>query len=297
MSENLKNSTTSNSVFNIVQEHANDIEQQLQDTKEKLQYEVAERKRLEEALEITKSQFSDFVRMASHDLRAPLRKITSFGTLLQDSLEEKLEGEDKENLEFVICGAQKIAQMIESLVVYSRMETDVSTFEMIDLEEIVEQLKLSELADLMEQTGAAIEIPDTMPKVHADPNLTKKLLSNLLINAIQCRKEENRPQILIRAGQNTQKMIKVEVQDNGIGIDKKYFHEIFKMFTRLRTNEEGTGAGLALCEKIVEMHDGQIGVDSQVDEGATFWFTLPESKSTQQEKAELVSSMEMHGEA
>jgi signal transduction histidine kinase len=296
MSENLKKSTTSNSVLNIVQEHANDIEQQLHTLKEQLQHEVAERKRIEEALEISKREFSDFVRMASHDLRAPLRKITSFGTLLQDSLEEKLEGEDKENLEFVIGGARKIAQMIEDLVVYSRMNTVEENFVNIDLEEIVEQLKQSELVDLLEQSDATIEISDTLPKVHADPALIKQLLQNLLINAIQNRKEDSHPQILIRANQ-TQNTVKIEVQDNGIGIDKKHFQEIFKMFTRLHSDEDGTGAGLALCEKIVEIHEGQIGVDSQPGEGATFWFTLPASKSSPQEQQmELVSSTEIRAE-
>jgi signal transduction histidine kinase len=297
MSENLKKSTTSNSVLNIVQEHANDIEQQLQSAKEQLQYEVAERKRIEEALEISKAEFSEFVHMASHDLRAPLRKITSFGTLLQDSLEGKLEGEDKENLEFVIGGARKIAQMIENLVTYSRMNTDESKFDTIDLEEIVEQLKQSELVDLLEQSDAAIEISENLPKVHADPALIKQLLQNLLINSIQYRKDDRRPQILIKARQNTQNKVQVEVQDNGIGIDKKHFQEIFKMFTRLHSNDEGAGAGLAICEKIVEMHNGQIGVDSQVGEGATFWFTLPASKSTQKKQRELVSSTEMRAGA
>jgi signal transduction histidine kinase len=297
MSENLKKSTTSTKVLNVVKEHANDIEQQLQAAKEQLQYEVAERKRVEEALEISKAEFRDFVHTASHDLRSPLRKIISFGALINESLEGKLEGEDKENLEFVINGAKKMSQMIEDLVVYSRMNTEESEFETLDLNEIVEQLKQSELADLIEQTGTTIEIPDDLLRVYANPDLAKLLLQNLLINAIQYRREDRRPQILMRSRESTQDTVRIEVQDNGVGIDKKHFSQIFKMFIRLHSGDERTGAGLAICEKIVEMHGGQIGVDSQMGEGATFWFTLPASKSPQQEQRELVSSTEIQTEA
>ncbi len=297
MSENLKKSTTSTEVLNVVQEHANDIEQQLKSIKQKLQYEVAERKRVEEALEISKAELRDFVHMASHDLRAPLRKISSFGMLLQDSFEGKLEGEDKENLEFVIGGAKKIAQMIEDLVVYSRMNTEESEFETLDLNKVIEHLKQSKLADLLEETGATIEISETLPKVHADPDLIRQLLQNLLINALQYRKEDSQPQILIRAQESMENIIKIEVQDNGIGIDKKHFSQIFKMFIRLHSSQVGTGAGLAICEKIVEIHGGQIGVDSQAGIGATFWFTLPASKSPKQEEGALISSTEIRAEA
>ena len=293
MSEDLKKTTTSNKMLKVIREYANNIEQQLQAVKEKLQYEVTERKRVEENLEISKAEFQDFVHIASHDLRSPLRKISSFGILLQDSLEGKLEDEDKENLEFLIGGAQKMAQMIEDLVMYSRLNTEDLELKSLNLNEIVERLKQLELADLLEQTSAKIEISEAMPKVCADPALAKRLLQNLLFNALRYRKEDRNPRIRIRAQESTRDMVKIEVRDNGIGIDEKNFSRIFKMFMRLHSSQEGTGAGLAICERIVDIHGGRIEVDSQAGAGSTFWFTLPASKSQKREEGTTISSVKI----
>jgi len=116
-------------------------EQELKTANEQLRCEIAERRRLEEALDVSNTELRDFIHMASHDLREPLRKISSFGMLLKDSLDGNLDKENQENLSFMIDGAERMTQMIEDLLAYSRINTKATVCEMVDLNEIVEQLE------------------------------------------------------------------------------------------------------------------------------------------------------------
>jgi len=251
---------------------------------------ITEHKRAEEALEISNRdltltarkleesnrELKDFVYIASHDLREPLRKISSFGELLEDSLEGKLKGDDKENLEFMVDGANRMTEMIEGLVSYSRINTKEAPFKMLDLNEIVKQVQELELAVILEETGGTIEVPQPLPRVEGNLIQIRQLLQNLIANGIRYREDEVRPRIVIRAEQIDNDKVRIEVQDNGIGIKQEYHNEIFTMFRRLHSRQkyEGAGIGLAVCRKIVDRHGGQIGVDSKEGEGSTFWFTL-----------------------
>jgi len=255
---------------------------------------ITERKKAEEALEVSNRELRDFVYIASHDLREPLRKISSFGMLLEESLEAKLQPEDRENLEFMIDGANRMTQMINSLLEYSRIGTKEIVYETVDLNEAVEQLEKLELAALLEETDGIIEIPQPLPKVQADPVQIRQLLQNLITNGIKYRREGIRPRIVIRAEQAAEGAVRIEVQDNGIGVKEGNNRRIFKMFKRLHSRDKygGAGIGLAVCQKIVDRHGGRIGVESKVGAGSTFWFTLPASKSLEQEQEKLISSLE-----
>jgi signal transduction histidine kinase len=259
-----------------------------------LNKEIARREQTEKELEISNRDLAetvrkveevncklkDFVYIASHDLREPLRKISSFSQLLKQSLEGSLVGDDKENLEFMVDGANRMTAMIEGLLTYSRIDTQEAAFETVDLNEVVEQLRRLELAELLEETGAIIEVPESLPQVQANPVQLRQLMQNLIINGIKYRRQEVQPQIVIRATQSKEDTVRIEVQDNGIGIDEEYYGNIFTMFKRLHSRQkyEGTGIGLSVCKKIVERHNGRIGVESKVDEGSTFWFTLSSAK-------------------
>ena len=241
---------------------------------------ITERKEAEEALEASNRELKDFAYIASHDLREPLRKINSFGELLKDSLGGNLGKDDQENLEFMIDGACRMEEMVAAILKYSRVGTKELSFEAVDLNEIVEQLEQLELAELLEETSGTIEVQQPLPKVEADSPEIRQLLQNLIANGIKYRREEVRPRIVIRAKQIDNDKVRIEVQDNGIGIKQEYYNDIFTMFKRLHSKQKykGTGIGLAVCKKIVERHNGQIGVESKYGEGSMFWFTLSAAK-------------------
>jgi signal transduction histidine kinase len=231
-----------------------------------------------EKLEQSNQQLQEFAYVASHDLREPLRKISSFGRLLQDSLQDKLTADDKENFEFMIDGAQRMQQMIEALLTYSRVTTHGAEFRPVDLNLILEQLKTLELAAKLEDVpGSSIEVPASLPVVQADPIQMRQLLQNLIANGMKYQPKSGIPKITVRATKTEDNMIKVEVEDNGIGIKEEYYNTVFTMFRRLhsRSEYEGTGIGLAVCKRIVERHNGKIGLTSVVGKGTTFWFTVP----------------------
>lgn len=264
-------------------------EQELKTVNKQLLHEIAERKRLEEALDVSNNEFRDYIHMVSHDLREPLRKISSFGMLLKDSLDGKLDKENQENLGFMIDGAERMTQMIEDLLAYSRINTKEISFDIVDLNEVIEQLEQLELAALLEEAGAIIEIPKPLPKINADPDLIRRLLLNLIINGIKnCRdnRDNLQPRILIRAENIADNKVRIELQDNGSSIHKQHQKDIFRMFIRSnpKQEKEGAGTGLAVCKKIVDKHGGQIGIESKADFGSTFWFILPESKTVEQEQ-------------
>lgn len=235
-----------------------------------------DRKRLINELERSNKELEHFAYVASHDLREPLRKVSAFGQLLKESLKEKMNEDEKENLGFMIDGAQRLQQMIDDLLSYSRVTTQAKPFQIIDLNEVINDLKENFLHAEILVTGALIEVPQPLPKVYGDLTQIRQLLQNLIANGLKYRKKDVKPVTTIRSIAQENNYVKIEIEDNGIGIDEKYFEIIFTMFKRLhgRGQYEGTGLGLAICKKIVERHGGTIGVNSMVDKGSTFWFTI-----------------------
>jgi len=234
-------------------------------------------RKINRKLEQSNKELQDFVYIASHDLREPLRKMTSFGTLLQDSLKGKLDEDQRENFEFMIDGATRMQMMIDDLLAYSRVTTKAKPSETVDLNEVIEDLKKLELAIRLDETKGTIHVPETLLRVKGDPSQIHQLFQNLIGNGLKFYREGIPPEITIRTYQIDDDMVRVEIEDNGIGVDEEYYEQIFTMFKRLhsRTRYEGSGIGLAVCKKIVNRLGGDIGVKSNPGEGATFWFTLP----------------------
>jgi PAS domain S-box-containing protein len=236
-----------------------------------------EKEKLNRELEEANQEMKNFVYIASHDLREPLRKVAAFGDMLQKSLGGKLESEDAENLQFMIDGAQRMNKMIEGLLVYSRVSTKSNPPEVVDLNEIVKQLQQLELSIVLQEKHVAMEVPQPLPAVSADPVQVRQLMQNLIANGIKYQTKDNTPRITITSKPAVNGMVRIDVTDNGIGIKPEYQQAIFVMFKRLhsRSEYEGTGIGLAVCKKIVERRGGQIGVESEYGKGCTFWFTIP----------------------
>ncbi len=256
-------------------------------------------KRLNQKLEDTVTELKeanqgmkDFIYIASHDLREPLRKVTAFGAMLQQSLKDKLSGDDLENLQFMIDGAQRMTQMIEGLLVYSRVSTQAQLPQSVDLNEIVMQVQQLELAVLIEEEQVTIEA-QSLPTVEVDPVQIRQLMQNLIANGIKYQKKGNVPHIIITSKPAAEGMVRIEVTDNGIGIAPEYLQSIFTMFRRLHSRDEyeGTGIGLAVCKKIVERHGGRIGVESEPDKGSTFWFTIPMAEKLATAATEVKSNV------
>ncbi|MCK4730837.1 MAG: PAS domain S-box protein, partial [Methanophagales archaeon] len=224
-------------------------------------------------LEMSNRELQDFVYIASHDLREPMRKISAFGQLLQESLKGKLDEDEQENLEFMIDGATRMQRMIDALLTYSRVTTKAKPAKRVDLNETIEDLKRVELAVLLEETGGTIRIQKPLPAVQADSSQVHQLLQNLIANGLKFNREGITPEITVRGRRENESMVRVEVEDNGIGIDEENHEKIFVMFQRFysRYNYKGAGIGLAVCKKIVEHHGGSIGLNSTPGKGSTFW--------------------------
>ncbi|MCE5339956.1 MAG: PAS domain S-box protein [Planctomycetaceae bacterium] len=237
----------------------------------------AEMKRLNYNLEEANQELRNFVYVASHDLREPLRKITAFGGMLQKSLKNKLLEEDTENLGFMIEGAHRMNKMIEGLLAYSKVSTKAHLPQDIDLNEIVSQLREFELSVMIEEMQAVICVPNPLPHIHVDVTQIRQLMQNLLANGLKFHKPDAVPQVFITSKPAANGMVRIEITDNGIGIKPEYLQSIFTMFKKLHTPKdyEGTGIGLTICKKIVERFCGKIGVESIPGIGSTFWFTVP----------------------
>jgi PAS domain S-box-containing protein len=228
-------------------------------------------------LEDANQEMKNFVYIASHDLREPLRKVAAFGEMLQKSLEGKLSEEDAENLHYMIDGTQRMNSMIEDLLVYSRVNTKTQPPETVDLNEILKQLRQLELSIILQEKQVILEVPQSLPFISADPDQMRQLMQNLITNGIKYQSKGNIPRVTITSKPAVNGMVRIEISDNGIGIKAEFQQSIFVMFKRLhsRGEYEGTGIGLAVCRKIVERHGGQIGVESEYGKGSTFWFTMP----------------------
>ena len=180
----------------------------------------------------------------------------------------------------MIDGASRMQQMIEALLTYSRVTTKAVESVPVDLNKVVEELCGIELAVKIEETGTEIEVPERLGNIKCDPAQIRQLMQNFIANAIKYQKKDTTPEVVIRTRSLDDGMVRVEVQDNGIGIKEDHFKNVFVMFKRLHSMSEyeGTGIGLAVCKKIVERHGGNIGVSSTYGEGSTFWFTMPAVK-------------------
>ncbi|SDK73715.1 PAS domain-containing protein [Natronorubrum texcoconense] len=248
----------------------------LTDVTERREYQ----RRLEETvakLEDSNQRLEQFAYAASHDLQEPLRMVSSYLQLLEKRYSDEFDSDAEEFLAFAVDGADRMREMIQGLLAYSRVETRGDPFEPVDLESVVtsarEQLRLQ-----IEEEGAAIAV-ESLPQVQGDAGQLRQVFQNLLSNALTYSGDES-PRVHVSAERAGTEWI-VSVHDEGIGIEPGEQNRIFEVFERLHARDEyqGTGIGLALCQRIVERHGGTIWVDSEPGEGSTFSVTLPAARS------------------
>nr|WP_265112452.1 ATP-binding protein [Halosolutus halophilus] len=224
-------------------------------------------------LEVSNERLEQFAYAASHDLQEPLRMVSTYLQLIERRYGDELDADGEEFLAYAVDGADRMREMIEGLLQYSRVETRGDEFEPVDLNAVLESVR-ENLQVTIERSDAEITA-ESLPRVVGDEGQLQQVFQNLLSNAIEYSGAEP-PRIRVSAERNGTKWT-VSVADEGIGIGPDDQERIFEVFQRLHGREEhtGTGIGLALCERIVERHDGDIWVESDLGEGATFSFTLP----------------------
>ncbi|WP_058996356.1 ATP-binding protein [Haloarcula sp. CBA1127] len=224
-------------------------------------------------LERSNEALQQFAYIASHDLQEPLRMVSSYVDLLDSEYGDDLDDEAAEYMAFAVDGARRMQEMVNALLRYSRVETNSGDFEETDPEAVLDRT-----GDALQMRIAEVDATitaESLPPVEADPNQVGQVFQNLLENAIEYAVEADiEPRVEVSAEEDDD-MVTFTVSDNGPGIPAADHEEVFDIFHRAGAHDtEGTGIGLAVCQRIVLRHDGRIWVEPS-DDGATFKFTLP----------------------
>lgn len=231
---------------------------------------------LAERLAQSNRDLEDFAFIASHDLQEPLRKVLTFGERLKSRYAAALDEQGRDYLERMQGASARMQDLINGLLVYSRVTTKAQPLVPVDLGQVMREV-IDDLEVRIEETGGRVEVGELLT-VDADPLQMRQLLQNLVGNALKFRAEGVAPLVKVFAeGEPGSDKCRIMVQDNGIGFDEKHLERIFGVFQRLhgRDKYEGSGVGLAVCRKIAQRHGGSITAHSAPGEGAAFIVTLP----------------------
>ena len=225
-----------------------------------------------ELLKRSNADLEQFASVASHDLQEPLRAVSGYCQILQRNFADDLDPKAVGYINSAVEGAQRMQQLIDDLLTYSRIGREGTDLQLIDYNEVVEQA-ITRLKAPIEESNAAVDVGD-LPMVKVESRQHVQLIQNLISNAIKYRGDDP-PRIAISAETRDNDWV-FTVCDNGIGIEPQFFERIFTIFQRLHTREEysGTGIGLALCKRIVDRHNGRIWVESEPGKGSGFHFTV-----------------------
>lgn len=235
---------------------------------------ISERKRIEQELRRSNQDLQQFAYVASHDLREPLRMVTSYLRLLERRSGACLDEDGRTNIGFAIDGAQRMDALITDLLQFCRVDSHGADIEAVDATAALGRV-LETLAPAIAEAGATVTFAP-LPRVMADPHQLAQVFQNLITNGLKYQAPNAHPAIHVSAevdgGDAT-----FAVRDNGIGIAPEFHHRIFVIFQRLHHGDDyaGTGIGLAVCTRIIERHGGRIWVESEPGQGSTFRFTLP----------------------
>jgi PAS domain S-box-containing protein len=241
---------------------------------------ITERKEIElklneniKKLAQSNKELEQFAYITSHDLREPLRMITSFLQLLERRYQDQLDQDANEFIGFAVDGAKRLDAMTNDLLQYSKISSQKKEIVPVNFEHVLKHA-LENLKVQIEESNAIIT-HDPLPTINGDEQLKVQLFQNIIGNAIKYRSEKL-PKIHISATKETNQYL-FSIKDNGIGMSSKHLEKIFTIFQRLHTQEEyeGTGIGLAIAQKIVHQQGGQIWVESELGKGSTFYFTIP----------------------
>ena len=234
-----------------------------------------ELREMQEQLQQSNEELEQFAYAASHDLQEPLRTVSSYLTLLERRNRDDLDEDALEFIEIAVDGADRMREMIQALLEYSRVDTRSSDFEETEMANVFDQVARN-LEVTIDETNATVDAPESGTTVAGDKSQLVQLFQNLVDNGIKYSEGDPRVDISVQRRDST---VEYAVSDDGIGMEPDQLDGIFEVFQRLHTREQfdGTGIGLSVCRKIVDRHDGDIRVDSTPGTGSTFHITLPVS--------------------
>lgn len=236
-------------------------------------------------LDAANQELEAFTYSVSHDLRAPLRHVVGFATLLaNDTGGLLLDSQNRRYLETLTAAAERMGTLIDDLLAFSRTSRASLDKQPVSLSTLVREAQ-AEIAAQAAGRTIVWKVQDELPEVHADPALLRLALVNLLSNAVKYTGTRDVAEIEVGTTMNNGEVV-VFVRDNGVGFDMQYAHKLFGVFQRLHRQDEfeGTGIGLANVRRIIHRHGGRTWAEAQVDRGATFFFSLPTDRTSGNER-------------
>ncbi len=238
-----------------------------------LELEITKRKHKEEDLLDKNAVLESFTYTVSHDLKSPLITIQSYAGMIEQDMAEGNQARAQSDLKRIMAAASKMTHLLDDLLRLSRVGKLMSTPAQVDMNRLVRNV-MSQLADSLELQQIEVVVQSELPAVHGDQRRIEEVLQNLVENAIKYKRDQARPSIEIGTREELGKHVYF-VQDNGIGIDERYHQTIFGLFNKLDAKSEGTGIGLALVKRIIEVHGGLVWVESEgAGKGSRFCFML-----------------------
>lgn len=250
------------------------------------QWQVELEKRVQDRtkeLEIANRELEAFSYSVSHDLRAPLRGIGCYVRILEEDYTKFLDAEGRRLLDVVSGEAKRMGRLIDDLLAFSRLGREQLNRAVVDMNVLV-QTTYRQLASTLTTPSPNLTL-HPLPRALGDPAMLRQVLANLLGNALKFSHHQPEPQIEV-GGRHEGEELLYYVKDNGVGFDGKFAHKLFGVFQRLHAEEEfeGTGVGLALVKRVITRHGGRVWAESQLQQGATFFFTLPQFENSSHEQ-------------
>lgn len=228
-------------------------------------------------LEYVNKELESFSYSVSHDLRAPLRAVSGYAQVLLEDYVDKIDDYGKQTIDIIIRNAAKMGALIDDLLTFSRLGKQTMTKVPLKMNNLIDIVK-RELTEQYKGTPIQWNIKE-LDNVEGDGSMMAQVMTNLLSNAMKYSNKKENPEIEIGSYKENGSVI-YYVKDNGAGFDMRYYNKLFGVFQRLHNSNEyeGTGVGLALVQRIIKKHQGEVWAEAEVEKGATFYIALPEKE-------------------
>lgn len=230
--------------------------------------------RVNRELQYANKELDSFSYSVSHDLRAPLRAIMGYSQVLMEDYRQQLDDEGRQTIDTIVRNTSRMSNLIDDLLIFSRVGKQSLTKVQLDMNHIFRSA-IRELMDHTTEKRTEIHMDELHP-VEGDGSMMKQVATNLISNAMKYSGKKEKTVIHIHSRLKNDAVV-YSVKDNGVGFDMKYYDKLFGVFQRLHSGSEfeGTGVGLALVQRIIRKHHGEIWAEALPEQGATFWFSLP----------------------